>query len=368
MAIQFGTAKAAAGKLVYGEYDLVDHPVGGRDRLPVVIAQGSAKGPVFCLSAGIHGNEHAGLQVLHLLITKELVKKLKGTVICLPALNPAALRLVQRQAYYHSGDPNRLFPDHHTPEPDIDIDPPSCLETAYTQLFERIRDTSNYWIDLHNAWTGSMSFVYRDRIYYHASGTASAVQAAKKQAEKLHLDITAMCEAYGHSVIMELPPRAYFEEKLHRSTTGAAVNIARIPAVTLELGTGHMPDPHHVHAAVTGLRNVLKWAGMLEGEYEPITGIKVVSPSYPVRRRGTPRLSCSGIVRHLVEPGDTVKPGDPIAEIRDIWGRPIAEKVFHSEYEGYILGRCHGIVHYPGTELFGMAIKDDLPAVMPYPA
>jgi hypothetical protein len=143
--------------------------------------------------------------------------------------------------------------------------------------------------------------------------------------------------------------------------------VARIPALTMELGTGHMPDPRIVGACLTGLKNVLRWAGMIEGEIEPITGIKIVDPGYPCRRRGTPRLTVPGVVRHLVDAGDMVKKGDPIAELRDIWGRPVGEKILRSEYDGWIMGRTHGIVRYPGAEICGMGVRDDLPTVLPYP-
>ena len=98
-----------------------------------------------------------------------------------------------------------------------------------------------------------------------------------------------------------------FDDKLHRSTTGAAVNVARIPALTMELGTGHMPDPRIVQASLTGLRNVLRHVGMLDGPPEPIEGIKKVDLGYPCRRRSTPRVSVACVVRHLVNSGDLVK-------------------------------------------------------------
>ena len=368
MPLSLGAAKAKPGRITYGTYDLVAHPTGGGDRLPVVIAQGDPTGPVFWLTAGIHGPEHAGLQVLHQLITRDLVKQLHGTIIAIPALNPAGLRTMQRQAYYHDGDPNRLFPDGKPRrKPDPDMDPPSSLEQAYTRLFAEIKNTADYMIDLHNAWTNSVSFVFRDRIFYRDDGPAAKRKAALTAAKKLDEKLAEMCAAYGHSVVNEMGVDRYLAEKLHRSTTSAAVSVARIPALTMELGTGHMPDPHIVHAAVAGLRNVLRWAGMLGGYPEPITGIRIADPGFPCRRRSTPRVSQPCIVRHLVEPGDIVRKGDPIAEVRDIWGRPIGEKILRSEYDGWIIGRTHGIVYYPGTEVVGMAIKDDLPTVQPYP-
>jgi hypothetical protein len=363
-----GTAKATAGRLSYGTYDLLEHPTGGVEQLPVIIAQGDRRGPTFWLTAGIHGNEHAGLQVLHLLLNRELARRLHGTIICIPALNPAGLRTMKREAYYHHGDPNRLFPDGRPQNgSDPDLDHPSVLEQAYTRLFEEVRSTADFWIDLHNTWTGSLSMIYRDRVYYRDDGSPAANKAARLEAEKLDDRIGEMCRAYGHSVLNEMGCEAYLHDKLHRSTTGAAVNVARIPALTMELGTGHMPDPRIVGACLTGLKNVLRWAGMIEGEIEPITGIKIVDPGYPCRRRGTPRLTVPGVVRHFVDAGDMVKKGDPIAELRDIWGRPVGEKILRSEYDGWIMGRTHGIVRYPGAEICGMGVRDDLPTVLPYP-
>jgi predicted deacylase len=367
MPIALGSARAVAGQVRYGAFPLVQHPVGGQDDLPVIIAQGDPRGPVFWLTAGIHGPEHAGLQVIHRLINRGLARQLHGTLIAIPALNPAGLRTMQRQAYYHDGDPNRLFPDGRPPRADPDEEPPSALEAAYTRLFAEIHASASYMIDLHNAWTGSVSFVFRDRVFYRNDGPAEARRAARATAQALDAQLGEMCAAYGHSVVNELPPKKYLDEKLHRSTTAAAVNIAHIPALTMELGTGHMPDPNIVAAAVAGLRNVLRWAGMLPGEREPITGIRVVDPGFECRRRMAPRVSRPCIVRHLCQPGDHISLGEPIAEVRDVWGRPVAEKVLRSEYEGWIIGRSHGIVYYPGASVYGLAIRDDLPRVQPYP-
>jgi hypothetical protein len=174
MSFSLGTARAKPGRLTYGAYDLVAHPTGGMDRIPVVLAQGDSRGPVFWMTAGIHGPEHAGLQVLHLLLTRDLVKELYGTLVCLPALNPAGLRTMTRQAYYHDGDPNRLFPDGKPKRKlDPDMEPPSSLELAYTRLFAEIKATADYMIDLHNAWTNSISFVFRDRVFYRDDGPAA---------------------------------------------------------------------------------------------------------------------------------------------------------------------------------------------------
>ncbi|MGQ0637466.1 MAG: succinylglutamate desuccinylase/aspartoacylase family protein [Planctomycetaceae bacterium] len=368
MPVTLGTARAAAGRVVYGTYDLVGHPTGGADQLPVVLAQGNPRGPVFWMTAGIHGNEHSGINALHVLVTRELAKKLHGTIICIPALNPSALRTMRREAYYHRGDPNRLFPDGKPARPPRpDSDPPSVLEQAYGRLFAEVQATADYWVDLHNTWIGSVSMIYRDRVYYRAEGSSSQVKAAKAEAEKLDAQLAGLCRAYGHSIVNEMDDSEYFDDRLHRSTTGAAVNVARIPALTMELGTGPSPDPQIVAACATGLRNVLRHVGMLPGEPEPIVGIKVIDPGFACRRLGAPRVSVPCVVRHLVEAGDVVRSGQAIAEVRDIWGRPVAEKILRADCEGWIMGRTHGVLHYAGRAVCEMAVRDEFPTVLPYP-
>ena len=59
--------------------------------------------------------------------------------------------------------------------------------------------------------------------------------------------------------------------------------------------------------------------------------------------------------------------GQPIAEVKDVWGRPTAEKVMLSDYDGWVMARSHGIFYYPGQEVYGLAIRDELPTVQPFP-
>ncbi len=364
-AIEIGTARGVPGTIQYGQISALDHPTGQEEIFPVIIAQGNQDGPCIWLTAGIHGPEHTGPVVLYSLLVPELLTGLKGTIIAIPALNPAGLRTQRREPYHAPKDPNRLWPDGRPEKPpDPDKDPPSSLELAYKNLFARIQETADFLIDYHNAWTGSVSFVFRDRVLYRSD---QDTEGNKARAEALAAKQDQMIRAYGHTVVNEFPAEYYIDEKLHRSTSGAALLVGGIPSFTVELGTGLMPDPTIVAAAAAGTRNVLRWAGMLDGEYEPIDGIKIVDPGFPVRRRLTPRVSEAGIVIHRVHPGDIVRRGDPIADLLDVWGRPIGDGVLHAKHDGFVIGRTHGIYYYPGDAVLSMAIRDEAPLVAPYP-
>jgi predicted deacylase len=373
--ITLGSVTSQPGTILYGQWEALSHPTGHSEFLPVIIAQGREPGPCLWLTAGIHGPEHAGPLVLYQLITQELADQMRGTIVAIPALNPAGLRTQKREPYHAPKDPNRLWPDGKSEKPpDPDKEPPSSLEMAYKRLFEEIEASADYLIDYHCAWTGSISFSFRDRVLYRSdSAQSDSAQSGgdadrnKAEAQALAEKQSEMLRAYGHTIVNEFPIDKYIDEKLHRSTSAAALLLAKIPAFTVELGTGHMPDLAIVAASAAGTRNVMRWAGMLDGDLEPIEGIKVVDPGFPVRRRGTPRVDTACVVLHLVKPGDMVKFGDPVAKVLDVWGRSMGNGLLHSEYDGFVMGRSHGIFYYPGDAVLGMAIRDDAPLVAPYP-
>ena len=360
--IQIGTAHSRPGQLAYGVFDAVKLPTGEMDAFPVIIAQGTQPGPVLWLTANIHGSEYDGLAAIHRLLEPELVEQLAGTVVAIPTLSPAGLRTGERSPYYLRGkDPNRLFPGADFDNSD-DAHHPTALEMAYARLFERIQATADYLIDLHDYGASAIPFAFRDPVLYRTPRD-------KAVAQKLQKTVGSMLDALGLTVVNEYVSDEYLKMSLHRSVSGAALNTARIPAVTVEIGGQRMVNVVHVNAVVTGIRNVMRWAGMLPGTREPITGVQVVDLGYPVRRTTHPRVPQACIVQHLVQPGDTVRAGDPLARMVDIYGRPTGSDngLLRSSYDGFVIGLFPGIAFYPNDAILGLAIRDDSELIIQVP-
>jgi len=367
-----GTASARPGKIVTGWFDAVALPTGQMDRFPVIIAQGSTPDPVFWITTGIHGPEHAGLISLHTLITEELVGALRGTLVAIPTLSPAGIRTSQRIPYYLESDPNRLFPMPETSQGgtaktgDDDEAKPTDLELAYARLFDVIIGSKPAaLIDLHNASIGSLPFVFRDPVFYAEKGRTGMT---RKQAEALQARTGGLVEAIGFTVINEFALASYVQKNLHRSVSGSVLNKGRIPAVTIELGSPLTLDPGIVEAASAGLRNALRWAGMLGGALEPIIGIPVIDPGYAVRRTNAITAPLAGVVHHLARPGEMVQKGQALAQMRDIFGRAIGKDsgLIRSEHDGFVYGWTHGVVRYQGETIMSMAIRDESELIVPY--
>jgi predicted deacylase len=360
--IQIGTAHNQPGQFSYGTFDAVPLPTGGYDTFPVVIAQGhNHEGPVLWLTANIHGGEYDGLAVIHQLLTPDLLAELTGTIIAIPTLSPAGLRTGQRSPYYlHGRDPNRLFPAWTNSTNASDSTYPTALETAYARLFDHIAMTADYLIDLHNFGIRSIPFVFRDPVFYQGPRD-------RPGAEKLQNTVGEMVKALGLTVVNEYSSADYLRLKLHRSVSGATLNTARTPAVTIEIGGHNTLNVSHVMAVTAAIRNMMRWAGMLPGAAEPLRDITVVKPSYPVRRTTHPRVPTACIVHHLVQPGDWVQTGEAVARMADVYGRPTgtADGLLRSNHAGLVIGLFPGVAFYPNDPILGLAIRDTNDTIVP---
>lgn len=352
---QVGTAKPRSGSVSYGVLEVMDLPTGGMEQLPVVLAQGRADGPCVWLVSNIHGSEITGPAVLHSVLREVRPDRLSGTLVVLPTLNPAALRTSSRTPYYDTRDPNRSFPGRRKAGGEEYF--PSVYEQIAARVFDVVRSSAEYLVDVHNAQLRSMPYAIRDRVLYGVDGE-------RAHAEELSERLDGMVRAFGALVVNEDLPEAYVAKELHRSTAGAALNEARIPAFTAELGANQFVDPAGYEAGVRGVLSVLRWTGVLQD------GGEVLSPPpmpYPVRSIDHPRAAASGIVRYTKAPGDRVTPGEEIATLSDIWGRPVGEGSVRTEREGWITGLTNGSLAYPHSALATLAVRDDEPLVARWP-
>jgi predicted deacylase len=366
--IQIGTVTAKAGEIVKGWIEGVGLPTGGIDRFPLLIGQGRAEGPVFWVTASIHGGEHSGLVAAQRLLTPDLVADLRGTLVVVPTLSPAGLRIKERSPYYFSGDPNRLFPEPHDGSRDADVEEVKPgLELAYQRVYEAIQASgAGYLLDLHTAQIGSLPMVFRDPVFYHRNRSSGL---SRREAGLLQDQVGEMLEAFGFTIINEFAVTNYVTKNLHRSVSGAVLNGLGIPAATVELGSWLHIDTGVIEACLSGLRNTLRWAEMLPGDLEPIKGIPVIDPSYPVRRHYGPHAPLAGISHQLVRPGERIEPGMPLARMTDIHGDPLGldDGLLRSEWDGYVIAWQHGVVRYQGEPIMVLAIRDDSDLVVAYP-
>ncbi|WP_435154916.1 succinylglutamate desuccinylase/aspartoacylase family protein [Haladaptatus sp. DFWS20] len=348
--MKLGTAESSPGELVTGWLDVTDLPTGTPERLPVLIAEGEEDGPTLWITASIHGNEVTALATAQDVMKENLESRIRGTVVCLPTLNPAGLRRTTRTSYYHDDDPNRYFPD-----PDADSSrPPRVQELIDGRIYDAFEESADALVDLHTAQVGSIPFVIRDRVLFGSERT-------EEEANELADDLERLVDAYDFPVINEYAAEEYVEQNLQRSTAGSALNNAGIPAFTVELGGFEVVEEDTREKGVLGLLNVMHELDMLSDDPKP-TGLDA-PVDFPVKRAVHPYTDTAGIVRHRVEAGDTFEEGDPITDIVTPHGD--SKTTIESEHDGYVVGRYHGVSAYENDPLASLAVRDDGDLVVP---
>jgi len=357
-ALTVGTCVAVPGTTSYGMFEGVPLPTGGIEQLPVVIVSGTREGPTLWLTANIHGDEVAGIPVLHRLMQDDLSTRLRGRLVILPSLNLAGLRTRKRHPYYDDRDPNRTFPGwQRTVDASREA---TVFERLTARLFEAMKGSADYYVDLHCASILSIPFSIRDRVLYrHESERPAAEELSKK--------LDGMVAAFGFGAVAEYAAPQYVAKELHRSTTGSALQELRLPAFTVELGGHTIAAKANVSAAVIGLRNVMRWAGMLDDSPEQMPRLAMPPDGRMRRRDDGPYPSHAGILDFKAAPGDHVPAGGVVAEIRDLWGRPVGDGVVRAAADSWIIGLEDGILAYPGAAIAHLGLVDDGPLVEAWP-
>ncbi len=77
--------------------------------IPIIIERSKKPGPTVLITAGIHGDEINGVEVVRQIISKKINKPAKGSIICIPVLNVFGFLSMDR--FFPDGrDLNRVFP------------------------------------------------------------------------------------------------------------------------------------------------------------------------------------------------------------------------------------------------------------------
>lgn len=343
--MEIGTATASPGTTTTGWLDVTELPTGTKERLPVSITAGEKDGPTLWVTAALHGNEVTGIAATQDFVSDEIVERLRGTIVCIPILNPAGVRLDTRTSYYHNDDPNRFFP-YDVGER---VSPPRVQELIDGRIFEVFSTTADALISLHEGWINEALYTIVERVRY-------GKDRSRGEAERLAAQTMEMAEAFGLPIIRELDIEVQEKYGLQRSFECAAVNAAGVPALTPELGSPHIIEEQYLDAAITGIHNVMRTLDMLPGDPEPNTTAPDSPVEFPVKRVDGPVTDVPGVVRHRVDKGQVVEPGDPIADITTPHGE--VKTTIETTKQGYILGRRHGVAVYENDSLVSMAARD----------
>ncbi len=294
---------------------LVHDGMGRPLRLPVIICRGKKDGPVFGLTAVVHGNEINGIPVIHQLTSSLDLNTLKGTIVAVVVVNVPAF-LNHERTFDDRTDMNHVMPGK--PEGNV-------AQIYAHRLMDRIIRHFDYLIVLHTASFGNIN-----SLYVRADMTN---------------DTTAeMAYLQRPQIILNNPASDL-------TVRGSAMECG-IPSITIEIGNPQIFQPKKIKASIGGIRRVLCEVGML--------------PRRPVKQ-GPPPVLCSrsnwlysehgGLLDVYPEPTQKIKEGEIIARQTNIFGDLVRE--YRAPENGIVIGKSVNPVGQTGARIlhYGIVTK-----------
>eukprot|EP00128_Syssomonas_multiformis_P000188 Colp12_sorted_trinity150504_noHs@14149 len=233
-----------------------------------------------------------------------------------------------------------------------------------SKLFRVFKDLKPaYHVDLHTFSVLSIPFIFLDRVLYGDEPKSDDVMGLSPpptnevEANELFKRTSAMVDALGLTVVCEAPAKHYVKKKLHRSTSGATLNLLRVPSCTIELGPMHSASPSNLQAGINALNNLLVHAGLTDGSLIDAMSVPVIKTQERHRYVVYPRTPVCGVVDFVKEAGEKFVKGELLAVVRSVHGERLHE--ITADFEGYVVGWWSGVAYYPQQSIGMMAARDE---------
>ncbi len=257
--------------------------------VPAVVIHGSQPGPTLAVTSGMHAAEYVPIEAVTRLTREVDPARLRGTLRAVLLVNQPGF--YERSIYVNPRDGknlNRSFPGS--------AQGTEAERVAEFILREFISGADAY-VDAH---CGDMIEALSPFTLWTRAGDPEVARRSK-----------AMAHSYGfpHSLGVEpdsVPGAAY-----------ASAALQGVPAMIAEIGQQGICDEPSVRRHLGGLRNVMAHLGMYDAPGEP------PAPPQELAEMVWTRTSKSATYHPTVAVGEMVEQGQPIGELRDIFGDPL---------------------------------------------
>lgn len=308
--------------------------------LPVHVLHGREDGPTVWVSAAIHGDEVAGVEIVRRVLERLQPKNLRGTLLAVPIVNVLGVM---------AGD--RYLPDRR----DLNRSFPGSARGSLASRIAHLMMTEvigrcTVGIDLH---TGA------DR---------------RSNLPQIRCDLEdpqtrALAEAFGAPVL--------FHARLRDGSLRAAARETGARVLLYEAGEAWRFDEYAIAPGVDGVLRVLAHLGMVRAADVGLTpGDDEVPPAvdatgenaesvetdpgtHVVWRSGWVRARADGLLHLDVALGQTVRAGERIGALYNSFGRRLAH--VSAELSGVVVGRAEAPLVHRGDALVHIGELDGRP-------
>jgi len=288
------------------------------------VINGKEEGPTLWLQGVLHGNEQVGGLAIRDFILDVSPEEVAGTIIAVPVANPRAFANKSRDMPMGRGqtDPNRLFPGSETG---------TFTQKYAARLYKPAEKHADYFLSIHSS--GSETVMDPGFTVVYDTGDDEVLEEGIEMAN-----------------VADIPHIAQIDQETAAGTMVIELVKNGVPSAVLEAGGAGQIYDWAYDAFFTGVENVTKHLGLLEGEPE--------QENDPTLYEGLAFLLCDkgGYFESFVEGDDLVDEGDPLGEITDIKGN--TQEVIESPYDGVVLAIRTFPMARPGDMVFELAPQE----------
>ena len=285
-------------------------------RLPVTLINGSMPGKTVVVTGGIHGGEYPGVETSIRLALQMNPDAISGQLIVVHPVN--ILAFFAKMQYLGPDDGknlNRVFPGKATGTISERI--------AYTLTSELISQ-ADFYMDLHG---GDIHENLMPFVIYSTAATPGVNQVSEAAASLMGIQhIVGSVSTNG--------------------TFGAAA-VVGVPGFLAEIGKCGRWNEEEVQAYLKGVKNVLKYLGLLVGKAEDLGPVVKLAKMIGVEAEQ------AGCWYPAVEVGATVAKGQRLGEIRDFFANRLGEYV--APQDGLVLYVVSSLAINAGDPLIVLA-------------
>lgn len=306
-------SRLARGQTHHILVQLSENALGVPWRVPLIVVRGKEKGPVFGITAALHGDELNGLSTIFKLVKKLDPSKLAGTLVLVPISNVPGY-IANQRFFSDNVDLNRIMPGR--------LDRNASDIYAY-YFIQKIVSKFHYLLDLHTASVGRINSLYlRADLEDEACKNLAALQNAQIIVKK-------------------------YDEK---GTLRGWANDHGIPAITIEIGNSNSFQHELIDETLDGILNTLRYFKMIKGKYwNKSQEATICEHSYWIYS------DQGGVVDVLPNVTDMVSKGEVIANIYDVFGQ--IKKQVKTELPGIVIGKNVRPNCNSGTRLLHLGVN-----------
>ena len=283
--------------------------------IPIIIERAKETGPTVLITAGIHGDEVNGVEIVRQIISKGYNKPEKGMIICIPIVNVFGF-LNQERKFPDGRDLNRSFPGSAK----------GSLASRFAHfIMEEIVPHADYILDFH---TGGASRFNFSQIRYNPNDA---------ECEKL-------AKVFGTKFILRSSTRDHSFRDI-ASTLGKKV-------LMFEGGKSMHLDRIVTKSGIDGVLRVLNklevrdFSRLIDSKNDSGEPIIITSSSWV-------RAKYSGMFRSDRANGSYVEKGTRIGTITDPFGE--FERIVRAPWDGYIICVNHNPIVNQGDALIHLS-------------